>query len=127
MLRLVAFIILGFLNSINNGQIEESRTTSIASTDNGATFDSTSTAIVSSSSESIGNGLVNVHEKRAGAHGKEVVTVIVIGSGMAGITAARQLADRTDFDVIVLEANPDRFGGRIWSYEAPGYAGTVES
>lgn len=53
------------------------------------------------------------------------VKVIVIGSGMSGICAARQLADQTNFDITILEANPDRWGGRIWSYEVPGYPGTI--
>jgi len=39
--------------------------------------------------------------------------VIVIGAGMAGVTAARELA-RAQHSVVVLEAR-DRIGGRIWS------------
>ncbi len=39
--------------------------------------------------------------------------VIVIGAGMAGLAAARTLADRGQ-DVLVLEAR-DRIGGRIWT------------
>eukprot|EP01125_Pyxidicula_operculata_P009665 TRINITY_DN316_c0_g1_i11.p1 TRINITY_DN316_c0_g1~~TRINITY_DN316_c0_g1_i11.p1 ORF type:complete len:350 (-),score=58.76 TRINITY_DN316_c0_g1_i11:718-1767(-) len=43
----------------------------------------------------------------------EVYDVIIIGAGMAGITAAKQLKDR-GFKVVVLEARP-RTGGRIWT------------
>ena len=39
--------------------------------------------------------------------------VIVIGAGVAGLAAARKLAD-LDYDLIVLEAR-DRPGGRVWS------------
>lgn len=39
--------------------------------------------------------------------------VIVIGAGMAGITAARELA-RAQLSVVVVEAR-DRIGGRIWT------------
>lgn len=39
--------------------------------------------------------------------------VIVIGAGMAGLAAARQLVD-WDYDVILLEAR-DRIGGRTWT------------
>ena len=44
--------------------------------------------------------------------------VIVIGAGMAGLAAARQLADR-DYDVILLEAR-DRIGGRTWTDNSLG-------
>lgn len=44
--------------------------------------------------------------------------VIVIGAGMAGLAAARQLAD-WDYDVIVLEAR-DRIGGRTWTDHSLG-------
>ena len=40
--------------------------------------------------------------------------VIVVGAGVAGLVAARRLADR-GLDVLVLEAR-DRVGGRLWSY-----------
>ena len=44
-----------------------------------------------------------------------MLDVIVIGAGMAGITAARELT-RADFSVAVLEAR-DRIGGRIFTQE----------
>ena len=41
--------------------------------------------------------------------------VIVIGAGTSGIGAARTLVDHRGFNVTVLEANPDRYGGRMWT------------
>ena len=41
--------------------------------------------------------------------------VIVIGAGTSGIGAARTLVDHGGFNVTVLEANPDRYGGRMWT------------
>ena len=40
---------------------------------------------------------------------------IVIGAGISGIATARTLVDHGGFNVIVLEANPDRYGGRMWT------------
>ena len=40
-------------------------------------------------------------------------TVLVIGAGLAGLAAARQLSEQ-GFDVRVIEAR-DRIGGRIWT------------
>ena len=46
--------------------------------------------------------------------------IIVIGAGIAGLTAARDLAvDR--YDVIVREAR-DRIGGRVWTSQELGMA-----
>ena len=47
-------------------------------------------------------------------------TVIVVGAGMAGLAAARHLADE-DVDVVVLEAR-DRLGGRTHTVELGGIA-----
>ena len=41
--------------------------------------------------------------------------VIIIGAGTSGIGAARALVDHGGFNVTVLEANPDRYGGRMWT------------
>ncbi len=41
--------------------------------------------------------------------------VIIIGAGISGIAAARQLVNAGGYDVTILEARPDRYGGRIWS------------
>lgn len=45
--------------------------------------------------------------------GAKLGNVIVIGAGMAGLSAAKELADK-GFDVLVLESR-DRSGGRIWT------------
>jgi len=50
--------------------------------------------------------------------------VIVVGAGMAGVTAARRLADLGVDNVLVLEAR-DRVGGRTFSVDTP-YAGNVD-
>ena len=57
-----------------------------------------------------------MHSSGAGRTGN----VVVVGAGMAGLAAAKSLADR-GFNVIVLESR-DRSGGRIWtdfSLDAP--------
>ena len=41
--------------------------------------------------------------------------VIVVGAGTSGLAAARTLVDHGGYNVTVLEANPDRYGGRIWT------------
>ena len=41
--------------------------------------------------------------------------VIVIIAGISGIAAARTLVDHGGFNVTILEANPDRYGGRMWT------------
>ncbi|MFB9311197.1 hypothetical protein BJY17_002987 [Agromyces hippuratus] len=58
---------------------------------------------------------------RLGTAGERVA---VIGAGLAGLTAARELVD-AGFEVVVLEAR-DRLGGRIHSTDAPGFDTTVE-
>ena len=50
--------------------------------------------------------------------------VIVIGGGLAGLTAARDVRD-AGRKVIVLEAR-DRLGGRVWTGTLPGTSETVE-
>src|SRR4051812_3818675 len=44
--------------------------------------------------------------------------VVVVGAGLAGLTAARLIA-KTKKSVVVLEAR-DRVGGRVWNHELPG-------
>ncbi|MGH3704835.1 MAG: flavin monoamine oxidase family protein, partial [Agromyces sp.] len=50
--------------------------------------------------------------------------VVVVGAGLAGLTAARELAD-AGFEVVVLEAR-NRLGGRIHSTDATGFDTPVE-
>lgn len=57
-------------------------------------------------------------------HGEFDADVIVIGAGMAGLTAARALAE-AGRRVVVLEAR-ERVGGRIWTQRVEGTAQTVE-
>jgi NAD(P)-binding Rossmann-like domain len=40
--------------------------------------------------------------------------VVIIGAGMAGITAARWIVDNTNYSAIILEAR-ERSGGRLYS------------
>jgi uncharacterized protein with NAD-binding domain and iron-sulfur cluster len=58
---------------------------------------------------------------RIGARGTDtdVTSVAVLGGGVAGLTAAHELAER-GFDVTVYEARPDRFGGKARSIDVPG-------
>lgn len=49
--------------------------------------------------------------------------VVVVGAGLAGLAAARSLA-QADVEVVVVEAR-DRVGGRTWSRELPG-GGTLD-
>ena len=58
---------------------------------------------------------------RAGEPGERVA---VIGAGLAGLTAARELAD-AGFEVTVLEAR-DRVGGRVSSRDASGFDEPIE-
>ena len=41
--------------------------------------------------------------------------VVVVGAGVSGCAAARTLLQNSDHNVTVLEANPDRYGGRTWT------------
>ncbi|MGI9824137.1 FAD-dependent oxidoreductase [Agromyces sp. Marseille-Q5079] len=50
--------------------------------------------------------------------------IAVIGAGMAGLTAARQLAD-DGFEVLVIEAR-ERIGGRVESVQDDALGGTIE-
>lgn len=41
--------------------------------------------------------------------------IAIIGSGVAGMSAARKLQDEVgdEYEIVVLEADPNRYGGRI--------------
>ena len=41
--------------------------------------------------------------------------IIVVGAGISGCSAARSLLRNTEHNVIVLEADRDRYGGRMWT------------
>ncbi|KAK3587783.1 hypothetical protein CHS0354_042747 [Potamilus streckersoni] len=41
--------------------------------------------------------------------------VIVIGGGLSGLVAARELMKNTNYTVRVLEGRTDRYGGRVWT------------
>lgn len=58
------------------------------------------------------------------ADGVDVIDVVVIGAGFAGLVAARDLGER-GYHVVVLEAR-DRVGGRAYSTEFPGTGCPVE-
>ena len=51
--------------------------------------------------------------------GQRKPTVVIIGAGVAGLTAARELQEDGRFDVVILEAR-DRIGGRIHTMRLPG-------
>jgi monoamine oxidase len=51
------------------------------------------------------------------------IDVIILGAGMAGLTAARALAER-GVRVVILEAR-DRIGGRVWTRKVEG-GGSIE-
>ena len=42
-------------------------------------------------------------------------SVVVVGSGIAGLAAARSLANTGLWDVTLLEARKSRYGGRVWT------------
>ncbi|KAL3872687.1 hypothetical protein ACJMK2_035897 [Sinanodonta woodiana] len=41
--------------------------------------------------------------------------VVVIGGGLSGLVAARELMKNTNYSVRVLEGRKDRYGGRVWT------------
>ncbi|WP_448002899.1 FAD-dependent oxidoreductase [Agromyces bauzanensis] len=62
-----------------------------------------------------------LHVMRPGSPGERVA---VIGAGVAGLTAARELVD-AGYEVVVLEAR-ERIGGRVDTVEDPAGDGTAE-
>ncbi|XP_014779148.1 lysine-specific histone demethylase 1A [Octopus bimaculoides] len=54
-----------------------------------------------------------------GKRPQEVTTslgsVVVVGAGVAGLAAARSLTNSGQWDVTVLEARKERYGGRVWT------------
>ncbi|MEM7539490.1 MAG: FAD-dependent oxidoreductase [Chloroflexota bacterium] len=54
-----------------------------------------------------------IQDETGNGDGDKMTTVLVIGAGMAGVIAARQLHD-AGYDVTVLEGR-DRIGGRVWT------------
>ena len=45
----------------------------------------------------------------------EGMDVVIIGAGISGISAARHLINHGGYNVTILEARPDRYGGRMWT------------
>ncbi len=43
----------------------------------------------------------------------QCVDVIVVGAGLSGLAAARTLCNDGRFNITILEARPDRYGGRV--------------
>ncbi|MCJ7670625.1 MAG: FAD-dependent oxidoreductase, partial [Acidimicrobiia bacterium] len=54
-----------------------------------------------------------------GDEAEDGATVVVIGAGVSGLSAARRL-DQMGYDVVVLEAR-DRIGGRVWTDRSIGH------
>ena len=52
---------------------------------------------------------------------REIYDVIVMGGGLAGLSAARDIS-AAGYSVLVLEARP-RLGGRVWSHRVPNPTG----
>ena len=59
--------------------------------------------------------------KRKPAKRKKTADVVVVGAGLAGLTAARELVKAGVKSVVVLEAR-DRVGGRTWTRDVNGVA-----
>jgi monoamine oxidase len=55
---------------------------------------------------------------------KESVDVVIIGAGLAGLTAARDIL-KAGLSCIILEAR-DRVGGKTWSQQLPDSKGIVD-
>jgi hypothetical protein len=64
------------------------------------------------------------HPGQATIPGERVPRAVVIGAGLAGLAAARDL-EAAGWAVVVLEAR-DRIGGRCWSVELADGEGIVE-
>jgi len=54
----------------------------------------------------------------------ESIDVVIIGAGLAGLTAARDI-HKTGLSCLILEAR-DRVGGKTWSQALPDNKGTVD-
>lgn len=61
------------------------------------------------------------HDERSGKNNATnknadvLKTVVVIGAGISGLTAARTLTNTGHYDVTLLEARKSRYGGRVWT------------
>lgn len=66
----------------------------------------------------------NVNMRSASHATSEQVDVVIIGAGLAGLTAARDVI-KSGLSCIILEAR-DRVGGKTWSQQLPDGKGTVD-
>ncbi|KAK6003476.1 hypothetical protein QM012_009247 [Aureobasidium pullulans] len=66
----------------------------------------------------------NGHVRSADLATSEEADVVIIGAGLAGLTAARDLI-KSGLSCIILEAR-DRVGGKTWSQQLPDGKGTVD-